>query len=217
MRSRGAEAPLDPAMVLEEAQSRAREILADAQVEMTSLRESAVAEARKSRGEARDAGYAEGFREGRDAGLERASDLVRQAEDALDAAKEAFTQMALDAEPKILALALDTAKRITSEALVVEPEIALELIRKGMNALKDEREFSLRVDPALVSLVEGAADDLGKEYGARSLEVIPDGSVKGGAIVRTPHGFVDVTLETQIRNISLALAEARRRTREDVQ
>lgn len=212
-----AEVVLDPAAVLEEAQIRAKEIVADAQAEASALAGRAAAEAQKCRQDAISAGREEGYRAGYEAATQETSSLIAEAREALAAAREAFSEMAATAEPRMLALALDSAKRITSEALSVNPEIVLDLIRKGMSAMKDEREFSLRVDPDLVALVEGSADGLGKEFAARSVEVVPDDSAKGGAIVRTPHGFVDVTLESQIRNISLALAEARKRVQEKAQ
>jgi flagellar assembly protein FliH len=201
------EVPQDPALVLQDAERRAAEILAAAEKKATSLAESAAADRARLREEASKAGYSEGYK----AGLQQASDLLRDAGQALASAREAFDRMKKEAEPRLLALALDTAKRVTSEALAVSPDILLDMVRKGMEALKDEREFSLRVDPALISLVEGASDDLGRQFAARSIEVVPDDSVKNGAVVVTPHGFVDVTLESQIRNIAVALAEARKR------
>ena len=201
------EVPQDPALLLQDAERRAAEMLAAAAKKAASLAESAAADRARLREEASKAGCSEGYK----AGLQQASDLLRDAGQALASAREAFDRMKKEAEPRLLALALDTAKRVTSEALAVSPDILLDMVRKGMEALKDEREFSLRVDPALISLVEGATDDLGRQFAARSIEVVPDDSVKNGAVVVTPHGFVDVTLESQIRNISVALAEARKR------
>lgn len=208
---RKGEAPQDPALVLQDAERRAAEILAAAEKKAASLAESAAADRARLREEASKAAYSEGYSQGYKAGLQQASDLLRDAGQALASAREAFDRMKKEAEPRLLALAMDTAKRVTSEALAVSPDILLDMVRKGMEALKDEREFSLRVDPALISLVEGASDDLGRQFAARSIEVVPDDSVKNGAVVVTPHGFVDVTLESQIRNISVALAEARKR------
>ena len=206
----------DPAVILQEAERRAIEVLNDARTEAATLAEVAAAESVRIRDEAREAGYAEGFRNGRQSGLDQTKDLLREAEAALDSSRGAFTQMTKEAEPKLLALALEIARRVISDALQANPEVLMNMVREGMDALRDEREFSLHVDPALVSLIEDARDDLGRAYGARSIEVVQDSSVKGGVIVRTPHGFVDVTLESQIRNISLALAEARKRSLGDV-
>lgn len=213
---RNVEAFLDPEVVIEEAQSRAREILAGAQVEAAYLTEQAEVEARKTREDAHAKGLTEGLRDGREAGFAQAAQIISEAGEALGAAREAFEKMASDAEPKMLALALDTARQVASEGLSADPAVALDLIRKGMRAVKDEREFSLHVDPALLALVEGASPDLARDYGARSLEVVPDDAARSGAIIHTPHGFVDVTLESQIRNIATALAESRKRAQEEL-
>ncbi len=136
---------------------------------------------------------------------------MKQAEETLELATDAFQAMLTESEPKLLALALATARRVSSDALRSDPDVVLDLIRKGMDALRDEREFSLRVDPKLLSIVEGAREDLGKEFGARSLEVLGDSTVEDGSLVRTPHGFVEATIGAQIENLASALAEARKR------
>lgn len=207
----------DPAELLADARRVAAEVLASSRIEATSLLESARTESAVLREQAAEEGYCDGRGRGYEAGLAEASDLVSQAQSALDQALEAFDSMLRESEPRLLALALSTAKRVASESLKTDPNVALDLIRKGMAALRDEREFSLRVDPDLVSVLMGARDDLGREFGARSLEVVPDAAAADGVLVHTPHGFVDATVASQIRNIASALAEARKRAVEGEQ
>lgn len=203
--------PLDPVEALAEARREAAEILSAARAEASALLDSARAESASLREKASDEGYCDGRGRGYEAGLAEASDLVNQAQMALDQANDAFDSMLREAEPKLLALALSIAKRVASESLRTDPDVVLDLVRRGMAALRDEREFSLRVDPALVSVLEGARDELGREFGARSIEVVPDSAAADGALVQTPHGFVDATVASQIRNVAAALAEARKR------
>lgn len=216
-RGRPGDPARDPVLLLKELERKASETLAAAREEASSLVERAIAEAAGIRGQAAESGLKEGYEDGYEAGLRQTQELVGQAESALDAARGAYRSMLREAEPKLIALALDTAKRVAADSIRTEPHVLLDMVRRGLDALKDEREFSLRVDPELVAVVDGARDDLGREYAARSIEVVPDDDVKDGAVIRTPHGFVDVTLESQIRNISIALAEARKRAVGDVQ
>ncbi len=212
-RGRPEDAITDPVLFLKEIERKASETLASAREEASSLVEAATAESAGIRSRAAESGSKEGYEEG----LRQAQEILDQAQSALDAARGAFEAMLKEAEPKILALAMDTAKRIAADAIRTEPGVLLDMVRRGLDAVKDEREFSLRVDPELVALVDGARDDLGREYAARTIEVVPDERVKDGAVIRTPHGFVDVTVESQIKNISVALVEARKRAVEDVQ
>ncbi len=207
----------DPAFVLQDAERRAGEALAAAREEAAALVQAATAEVATMREQLAESAYREGFEKGYQAGYQQAAEVIGQAEAVLAEARQAFDAMVKQSEPKMLGLALDTARRIASDALKSDPDVVLEMVRRGMSALRDEREFSLHVDPELVSIVEGERDDLGRQFGAKSLEVVADESAAGGAIVRTPHGFVDVTIESQIRNLSVALAEARKRAVGDVQ
>jgi len=202
---------IDPAEVLAEARASAAQVIAEAQEEAQSIIESARAESAAMREQAVEEGYREGRERGYEEGINAASELVEKANAALAHANEAFEAMMAESEPKLLALAISIAKRVAAESIKTDPEVVLDLIRKGMRALRDEREFSLHVDPDLVSVVEGYADDLGRQFGARSVEVVPDTAARDGAIVRTPHGFVDATIQSQIRNVAAAIAEARKR------
>ncbi|MGE5578696.1 MAG: FliH/SctL family protein [Bacillota bacterium] len=200
-----------PAEVLAQAREAAAEVIAQAKVEAENLVESAKAESAALREQASEEGYRQGRQRGYEEGLSTASELIEKANAALAQANEAFDAMMAESEPKLLALAVSIAKRVASESIKTDPEVVLDLVKRGMQALRDEREFSIHVDPDLVSMLEGCADDLGRQYGARSVEVVPDTAAKDGAIVRTPHGFVDATIESQIKNVAAAIAEARKR------
>lgn len=201
----------DPATLVSRAKEEAESILAQAKQEAAALLDEARAQRDSLVAEAREAGREEGRRDGHAAGLLEAESLIKEAADALSAARGAYAEMLKESEPKLLALAVEVSRRVVTDSFSADQSLALELIRKGLGALKDEREFSLRVDPALVTLIEGEKDALSREFGARSIEVIGDPDICGGAVIMTPHGYVDVTVESQIRNISTALAEARKK------
>lgn len=201
----------DPAVIVAKAREEADAILADAKEQAAALIEQAEAERDRIAAEARAAGRNDGYIDGHAKGLAEAESLINEAQEALLSARAAYAQMLKDAEPKLLALVMEVSRRVVNEAFSADPDLCIDLVRKGLEALKDEREFSLRVDPSIVSLIEGEKEGLAREYGARSIDVVADPEVTGGAVIRTPHGYVDVTIESQIRNISMALAEARKK------
>ena len=209
--------PKDPEALVREARARSDEILASAREEASRLLSEAREEVSAITKRASEEGYSEGYERGLQDGLRQVSALAEQAQSALENARSAFEQMMREAEPKLVALALEAARRVAAQEIRIDPAVLLEMVRRGMDALRDEREFSLRVDPQLVAIIEGSREQLSREYAVRSMEVVPDPAVKDGVVVGTPHGFVDLTIEAQIRNISEALAEARRRSVETVQ
>lgn len=78
-----------------------------------------------------------------------------------------------------------------------------------MEALGDERRLLLRVNPKLLAFVEGTKQGLEREFGVEITEVIGDPSISAGAVVETPSGQLDATIETQIENLAKAIGEAR--------
>ncbi len=206
----GSQEHLDPAAVLRKAQDHALALVAKAKEESSQTVEMARQRAAAKYNEAVQEGYDKGYEQGFQEGTEKAHRLVLEAEMVLQAARDAFDAMLREAEPKLLVLSLEAASRILRREFQTDPGLTLQVIRQGMAALRDEREFSLVVNPSLQEMVGDACEVLKREFGASAVEVAADSEVRDGAIVRTPGGFVDATVEGQIRNLALALGEARR-------
>jgi flagellar assembly protein FliH len=201
----------DPQEIVARARKEAEAILEEAAREAESIVSRAQEEAGRIATEARETGRNDGYLDGHAKGLAEAQGLLEEAEAALQSAREAYGQMLAESEPRLLALVIEISRKVLGDAFSEDPGVIVELIKKGIAALRDEREFCLKVPPELVSLVEGETPALRREYGVRSMDVVGDPEVTGGAIVLTPHGYVDVTIESQIRAIATALAEARKK------
>lgn len=187
--------------IVDEARAEARSILNEAENEKSSVLDAARAE-----------GHEEGYRAGYDEGLSEAQSFVEKAKGALDNAERAYEAMLAETEPRLLALSMTAAKKVASEALKTDPDVARDLIRRGISALRDENEFHVMVDADLLSIMEDGGSGLAAEFGGRLVELAPDPSVDAGAVVKTPHGFVDATVSSQIACLAAALAEARKRS-----
>jgi len=201
-----------------EAERKALEIVKSAEAEASQILSKAKEAAEKASFEARrdgfQDGYREGYREGLESGLKDAEKYLEEAKKALGAAKESFEAILEEREPELLALSLEVAKRIVGDALREDPELILGMLRRGIEALGDEREYSIRVDPHLVAFLAGQKEELVKQYNAKSLEIMGDPSVGEGLIIETPHGTVDARVLSQIENIASAIKEARKKSRE---
>jgi len=205
---------MDPATVIKQAEAEASEIRERAKQQASRIMEEVRTRIESNRERAKQEGFEQGYKEGFEKGLKDTEELLQQAQKTLLDAKEAFNKFLTDSEPKLLALVLEIAKKIVGEALTEDPETVLKMLRQGLKALGDEKEFTVMVKPELVAILEGAKDELINSYNVRSLEIVGDESVKNGVIIDTPHGSVDVTLESQINNIALALREARETVKE---
>lgn len=201
----------DPIVLIQGARREAESIMERARAVASQIIEEARRKAAVCRDEARAQGFEEGRKAGFEAGLQEAEGILEECRRVLQSARESLSKMLAEEEPKLLALVLEISKKIVGDSIAQDPEAILKLLRQGMEALRDEREFTVIVNPEMVALLNGAKDSLARQYNARSIEILGDNSVKSGVVVKTPHGLVDVTLETQIANIAEALAEARRK------
>lgn len=195
--------------LLEQARQEASALKRQAEEEANRILERARLEAVQRLEQAEREGFDAGYRAGLDKGLDQAQAFVEQAREALAASREAYNRYIEEAEPKLLALVLEIAQKVVGQALTHDPELILSMLRQGIEAMGDERQFLLRVNPKLIAFVEGTKQGLEREFGVEITEVIGDPSVSEGAILETPSGQIDATVETQIENIAKAIGEAR--------
>lgn len=193
----------------EQARREAAAIKRKAHEEAGLILKKARQEAAEYRKQAEREGFDTGYKAGLSKGLDEAQKLVDQAKQALAASREAYGKYIRDAEPKLLALALEVAKKVVGEALHHDPERIMSMLRQGIEAMGDERRFQLLVNPRLVAFVEGTKQGLEREFGVEITEVIGDPSIAAGAVLETPSGQIDVTVDTQIENLAKAIGEAR--------
>lgn len=200
--------------LLQQARLEAAAIRQQAEEDANLILQRARQEALECRKQAEIEGFDNGYKSGLTQGLDEAQRFVDQAKEVLEASKQAYGKYIQESEPKLLALVLEVARKIVGEALAHDPELIISMLRQGIEAMGDERRFVLRVNPRLLAFVEGTKQGLESEFGVEITEVIGDPSISAGAIVETPSGQIDATVETQIENLARAIAEARNRVGE---
>lgn len=201
----------DSLLVLEETSMQVTELLESAKAEAHEIVEEAKKKASEYHEESRKAGFSQGYNEGFQKGLSEAEQLISQAKKVLEQSKTAFSQYLETCEPYLLAMTLEIAKKIVGDAIQCDPEIALSMIRQAISVLDDESSITINVNPEIVAIIEGSKQNLDGQYNNRSIEVVGDPSISIGALLESPIGQVDATIETQIANIARAIGEARTR------
>lgn len=206
---------LAPEAIIEKAREEAGRTLEEARREADRILGEAREAAEGLSSEAKSEGFDKGYKTGMEDALAKAQSFLDQAVETLSEAKSAFSNMRTEAEPMLVAIAVDVAKRIVGEALACDPELVLSMVREGMAALDGEAEYVVRVKPAVKDLLDGWKENLRQESGAKRIEICADETLGDGCLIRTPHGFVDARVDTQISNLAQALGEARRNLVED--
>jgi flagellar assembly protein FliH len=174
---------------LDEAQNRARALLAAAETEAQSIRE-----------RARREGYAEGMVAGRADLRQLGEPAVQALSEAAERVREFEAQAADNVERQAVILAMDVAEKVVAGAIAVEPERVLDVVRGALRAIVERERLVIQVNPEDLEIVREGLDELtGALGGIEHVEVQEERRVqRGGAVVRTVVGEVDAKIRTKL-------------------
>jgi flagellar biosynthesis/type III secretory pathway protein FliH len=121
-----------------------------------------------------------------------------------------FDRRWADIEEEAGKLCLELAESILRQKIPEDDEVVLRTVREGLATMPGVREVTLRVSPQEERRVRDAAADLLAELpGTVELTVIGDVTVgKGGALVQSSHGEVDLRVESQFARLRAAAESA---------
>jgi flagellar assembly protein FliH len=169
----------------------------------------AEAEAERLREDARR----DGFEAGRAAGLEHARAELEPAARALaEALQEAMAQgdqLAALLEREAVELAMVVAEKVVAGAVSERPERVLDVVTGALRGLVERRRLTILVHPEDADLVRDRIDAICAELGGvEHCEVRAERRVaRGGALLHTPDGELDVRLDAKLRRAAEVLRE----------
>jgi flagellar assembly protein FliH len=162
--------------------------------------------------EIREAARAEGFEQGRSAGLQAGHAEIESSARALAEAVRGVIEIrdrtAEAVERDAVELGLQLAGKILPAALLAQPEVVAYAVQGALRRVSGQRTLSVLVSPEDLDTVRSALGEQ-QQPGAEPFELLGDPQVRrGGAIVRTVDGEVDALLSTQLeRAAEVAFAE----------
>ncbi|WP_158542276.1 FliH/SctL family protein [Lujinxingia litoralis] len=164
------------------------------------LRESAARELAQARAEAesiREEARAEGLREATVETLER-----------LSMARAEYDALLKRAEPDMVRLAFQIARRLIGEALEVAPQRVEAMVAQSLELVRGKRQLLLRVHPDDLQALRQAEERLSYVVGGASVHLQADEDVeRGGCLIETESGQIDARLQTQLQVLQDALLE----------
>jgi flagellar assembly protein FliH len=152
----------------------------------------------------RELARAEGYEEGRAAGLEHGGAEISAGASALGEAAQGIhalrAEVAQAVEADAIELALAIAGKILAGAFQAQPELVVEVVQGALRRISDRHQIAVLVNPADVEVVRGAIGELTAQgSGVELCDVQSDERVEiGSAIVRTAAGEVDASVHTQL-------------------
>jgi flagellar assembly protein FliH len=146
-------------------------------------------------------GYAQGERAGLDAAATRADAMLRRLAQTIDELGELRNEMIHRTERQAVQLVLAIAERVVQRELTLDRSLLLGMARVALDRLGEYGSATIRLNPddyqaiGAKPSIEGAA-----------VEVLADPVVpRGGCHVQSDFGFMDVSPESQFRELARAL------------
>ncbi len=227
---------LDPAIqtaeaeakaILQDAEEMAQKILADASRQAEEIRSQVKAEmdqwwqekeqeaavmAEQVREQARQEGYLQGLEEGKAAARQEEEEHVRLARNVLAEAYTTKESIINQAEPFLVELSTEVAKKIIGDELSTSPEKIVEMIRKIVRRSRVHGQITICVNHRYYQFVEEHRSQfLALLDGQAELAIYPDYTVHDeGCVIRTPFGSVDARIDTQLSEIKQVLMDIAR-------
>jgi flagellar assembly protein FliH len=190
--------------------AEARQILVEHEAEAAQV----VADAEAQRQEVFDTARREGYQPGHAAGYAEGAARARaELNDELERAFGIAAQAVIDretliaaAEPEIIRLAMDVARKLIAREVEADPDVLKGLVTRAMLKAAGDGTVRLRLNPDTIDRLGEFLADLVSRFASRGVEVIPDMTVEpAGAVVDTRTGSVDARLSTQLDKVERSL------------
>ena len=189
-------------------EARAAATAAGAETAAARLADARLAEAEKEIEAARAAVEAEGRRVGEEAVRAELTTHLDTAFQVAEAAQTERQQILVEAEPAIVRLAVDIARRVIAREVTLHSEVLGALAERALQRAAGPSPVRLRMHPEDIELLGPYIEDLERRYAHRNIEIAFDVQVgRGGCVVDTRSGSVDASLDMQITNIEEALLD----------
>lgn len=148
-------------------------------------------------------GHKKGYDAGLKEGLKRAENVLKEFDNAIGDAVNQRHQLIDESKQKLLEMILQISRKVTFDAIEVDPESTLKMISGVIDSLLDRSKIKILVNPDHLPIIEQNIDIYLKgSTTIKELAVVPDARVRyGGCFIETPNGDIDARLESQFEVI----------------
>ncbi len=148
-------------------------------------------------------GYAQGERAGAEAAAARGEAVVRRLSETVDELRTLRTDLLQKAEQQVVQLALAIARRITHREVSLDPELLAAMGRVALDRLSGTSSATIRLHPDDYAAVVRTG---GASHGDGVTTIVADPAVRrGGCLVQSEFGVIDVGVDAQIQEIARTL------------
>lgn len=202
--------------IMAEASSRAEQLLEQTRAETDQWwlqkEEEAAMHAQQLFEQAKEEGYHQGVEEGKIAAREEEEAHVQLARNVLMDANKTKESIINSAEPFLVDLSVEIARKIIGAELTSSPEKILEIVQRIVRRSRVHGQITICVNHQYYQYIEEhRAQFLALLDGQAELSIYPDYTVQDeGCVIRTPFGSVDARIDTQLSEIKQVLLDIAR-------
>ncbi|WP_134686197.1 FliH/SctL family protein [Brevibacillus migulae] len=218
--------------ILRDAEETAARILEDAALQADQMKQQALAEieawwAQKEeeanllfqevRSTAQDEGYADGLEAGKQFVISEEQETILQAKTILEQAYQEKNQIIAEAEPFLVDLSMEVAKKVVEAELSTSQDKILQMVQRVLRRSRVHGQITLCVNHRYFDFIEDHREQLlALLDGQAELAIFPDYTVQDeGCVIRTPLGSVDARVDTQLQEIRQVLMDIARGSEKD--
>ena len=148
-------------------------------------------------------GHEEGREEGYDQGKEESQALIEEANEIKREYLNEKERVLNSIEEDVIKLVVDITKKILNQKIEEDDEAIIDLVFKGLATLNSKEDIRIRVSKEDFDKVEESKERiLSKVSLIENLKVDVDSTLKkGDCIIESAKGNVDVSIDTQMKNV----------------
>ena len=149
-------------------------------------------------------GYAQGERAGVEAAASRAEAMLRRLAQTLDELQSLRTDLIRRTEREVVELSLAIARKVLQREASLDHELLLAMARVALDRLADVATASIRLHPEDYAVTVAARGSTAVT--SHGVHIVADAAVRrGGCVVQSEFGSVDVGVTAQIDELTHAL------------
>lgn len=157
--------------------------------------------------QARKEGFEKGHKEGLEEGLLEARKVLQDFNRAIQDLINQRESLLEEARQKVLELVMQISRKVTFDAIRIDPEASVAMIGNVIDTLVDRSHLKIKVNVDHLPLIEqGIERFLQSSAMIKEITIEADPRVRyGGCMIETPTGDIDARLESQLDVIAEAL------------
>lgn len=151
-------------------------------------------------------GFAQGERAGVEAAAARSEGVLRRLSQTIDELQALRSDMVHKTERQVVQLAIAMAKRIVHREVSLDQDLLMAMARVALDRLGESANATIRLHPedyAATAASRSDADVMG------AVRIVADSAVRrGGCLVQSDFGLIDVSADAQIQELAATLLGA---------